>query len=131
VKLIYAILFYVSVWLTKFKDAFRPKTKQQHKVKSTKIAYKEGESYRLGECIVTLAKFGLEGKKEVEAKLLAYEAQRVEKERQLTEKAQKIMLMSPEELKEFMVEDWIKQRKVASEKKFYEALQANYQETIK
>lgn len=119
-SVIYAILFYLSVWFTKFKDAFKPKTKQQHKVKANKIAYKEGESYRLGECIVTLAKFGPEGKQEVAAKLLAYETQRLDKERKLTERAQEIMLMGAEELKQFQVEEWIKQRKAFNEKKFYD-----------
>lgn len=120
---IHAVLFYLSVSLTKFKEAWKPKTRQQHKVKSTKIAYKEGESYRLGECIVTLAKFGPEGKQEVAAKLLAYETQRLEKERGLTERAEKIMLMSPEELKEFMVDEWLKKRKQFNEVKLYESLE--------
>jgi len=122
--LLYAVLFYCGVLLTKFREAWKPKTKQQHKVKSTKIAYKEGESYRLGECIVTLAKFGPEGKQEVAAKLLAYEAQRQNKEKELTERAEKIMLMSPEELKVFMVEEWIKKRKEVNEQKLYESLEA-------
>lgn len=120
---VHALLFYVGVWLTKFKDSWRPKTRQQHKVKATKIAYKEGESYRLGECIVTLAKFGPEGKKEVAAKLLAYEAQRQDKERRLTQKAEKIMLMNPEELKDFMVEDWLSKRKEFNETKLYQSLE--------
>lgn len=122
--LLYSVLFYCGVLLTKFREAWKPKTKQQHKVKSTKIAYKEGESYRLGECIVTLAKFGPEGKQEVAAKLLAYEAQRQNKEKELTERAEKIMLMSPEELKVFMVEEWIKKRKEVNEQKLYESLEA-------
>lgn len=128
---IHALLFYVSVSFTKFKDFWRPKTKQQHKVKSTKIAYKEGESYKLGECIVTLAKFGPEGKEEVAAKLLAYEAQRIDKERKLTERAEKIMLMTPEELKDFQVEEWIKQRKAFNEKKFYDNQKEDFQENYK
>lgn len=123
---IHAVLFYFSVSFTKFKEAWRPKTRQQHKVKSTKIAYKQGESYRLGECIVTLAKFGPEGKQEVAAKLLAYETQRLEKERGLTERAEKIMLMSPDELKDFMVEEWLKKRKEFNEKAFYESLNQQY-----
>lgn len=129
--IIYAALFYVSVWFSKLREAWKPKAKQLQKVKSTKIAYKEGESYRLGQCIVTLAKFGIEGKQEVAAKLLAYETQRLEKERKLTEKAEKIMLMNPEELKEFMVEEWIRNRKAFNEKKFYDNLNENYQETTK
>lgn len=122
--LLYAVLFYCGVLLTKFREAWKPKTKQQHKVKSTKIAYKEGESYRLGECIVTLAKFGPEGKQEVAAKLLAYEAQRQDKENKLTERAEKIMLMTPDEVKEFMVEEWLKKRKEVNEQKLYESLEA-------
>lgn len=121
---IQAVLFYLGVSFTKFKEAWRPKTKQQHKVKATKIAYKQGESYRLGECIVTLAKFGPEGKQEVAAKLLAYETQRQDKERKLTERAEKIMLMSPDDLKDFMVDEWLKKRKEFNESKLYESLEA-------
>ena len=120
---IQAVLFYLGVSFTKFKEAWRPKTKQQHKVKATKIAYKQGESYRLGECIVTLAKFGPEGKQEVATKLLAYETQRQDKERKLTERAEKIMLMSPDDLKDFMVDEWLKKRKEFNESKLYESLE--------
>lgn len=125
---IYAFLFWVSVWINKFEKALLPKSKQHHKVKTTKIAYKEGESYRLGECIVTLAKFGPEGKEEVAAKLAAFEAERIAKEQRLTERAEKIMLMKPEELQELMVQDWIAERKAFNEKKFYENLASHYLE---
>jgi hypothetical protein len=128
---LHALIFYLSVSFTKFKDWWRPKAKQQHKVKATKIAYKEGESYRLGECIVTLAKFGIEGKQEVAAKLLAYETQRIEKERQLTERAEEIMLMNPEELEQFRVEEWLKQRKAFNEKKFYDNQENHIKEQSK
>lgn len=120
--LLYAVLFYCGVLLTKFREAWKPKTKQHHKVKATKIAYKQGESYRLGECIVTLAKFGPEGKQEVAAKLLAYETQRLDKERKLTEKAENIMLMDFEELKVYMVDEWLKKRQEFNEQKYYNSL---------
>lgn len=118
--ILWGIVFYWSISWAKFRQNRHSKSKQHHKVKATKIAYKEGESYRLGECVVTLAKFGPEGKQEVAAKLLAYETQRIEKERKLTERAQEIMLMNPEELKEFQIEEWIRQRKAFNEKKFYD-----------
>jgi len=126
---IHALLFYLSVSFTKLKALWAPKSEQHHKVKATKIAYKEGESYRLGECVVTLAKFGPEGKKEVAAKLLAYETQRQEKERKLTERAEQIMLMNPEELKELQVEEWVKQRRAFNEKKFYDNQENKFMET--
>ena len=124
--LIHALLFYFGVLFTKFKDAWKPKIKQQHKVKSTKIAYKQGESYRLGQCVVTLAKFGIEGKEEVAAKIAAIDKIREEKHKKYTDKAESIMLMTPEELKQFQVEEWIANRKRFNEKKMYENLSEDY-----
>ena len=121
-NLIQAIIFYVSVTFTKLKDWWRPLTKQHKKVKITKIALKEGESYRLGECIVTLAKFGIEGKKEVAEKLKHYEQLRLAKEQKLTEKGIQIMLMNPKELEQYQIDEWLKQRKSFNEKKYYENL---------
>ena len=118
-----AFIFYLSVWFTRFKErGWRPFTKQQHKVKVTKMALKAGDSYRLGECIVTLAKFGVEGKEEVRKKIEAFNALRALRHAELTERGQKIMLMSPEELKQYQVDEWIKQRKAFNEKKYYENL---------
>lgn len=86
------------------------------------MALKAGDTYRLGECIVTLATFGIEGKKEVAAKLATWDEIRRQKEQALTEKGIQIMLMSPEELHAFQIDEWMKQRKAFNEKKYYENL---------
>lgn len=131
-NLIQATLFYLSVQITKFKErGWRPFTKQQHKVKITKIALKAGDSYRLGECIVTLAKFGIEGKQEVAAKIEAYNKLKELRHKELTEEAEKIMLMSPKELEAHQIEEWLKQRKSFNEKKFYENLNDTSQQGSK
>lgn len=127
---LHALWFYLGVTFTNLKKVWwRPKSKQHKKVSVTKIAFKEGESYRLGECIVTLAKFGPEGKQEVASKIAYWELVRKQKEEELTKRGQEIMLMSPEELKQLQVEEWIKQRKAFNEKKYYENLRDNYQQT--
>lgn len=122
-----AIRFCLSIRFTKLKGFRKPKSRQERKVKSTKIAYRAYESYRLGECIVTLAKFGPEGKLEVAEKLKAYEATRINKERELSEEGERIMLMSPEELKRYQIEEWLKQRRGLSEKQIYDSLSNEYQ----
>lgn len=128
---IHALCFYLGVTFTKLKGWWRPLTKQHKKVKATKIALKEGESYRLGECIVTLAKFGMEGKQEVAKKIAYWDQVRKEREEKYKQKAIDIMLLNPEQLKEYQVESWIQQRKAFNEKKFYENLNENYQENQK
>lgn len=129
-NLFHALWFYLGVTFTSLKKLWgRPRTKQHKKVRTTQIAYKEGESYRLGECIVTLAKFGVEGKQEVAAKIAYWDLMRKQKEEELTKRGQEIMLMSPEELKQLQVEEWIQQRKAFNEKKYYENLRDNYQQT--
>lgn len=129
VNLVQATLFYLSVQVTKFKRGnWKPFAKQHHKVKVTKMALKAGDSYRLGECIVTLAKFGIEGKQEVAAKITAFNKRRELRHKELTEQAEKIMLMSPEELKRYQVEEWLKQRRSFNEQKFYENLKDTYQQ---
>ena len=128
---IHALCFYLGVTLTKLKGWWKPLTKQHKKVKVTKIALKEGQSYRLGECIVTLAKFGMEGKQEVAKKIAYWNQVRKEREEKYKQKAIDIMLLNPEQLKEYQVESWIQQRKAFNEKKFYENLNENYQENQK
>lgn len=120
-NLIGALLFYLGVKFTKLKAFFFERTGQHHKVKITKLALKEGESYRLGECIVTLAKFGIEGKQQVAEKIKAVEAIRALRERELTERAEKIMLMSPEELEQFKVNEWLNKIRATNEKKIYDS----------
>lgn len=66
-------------------------------------AYKVGESYRLGQAIVTLHA----NKESMLAAIAATDAQRVVKEASLTEKAIDIMMMTPDQLKQFQVEQWL------------------------
>ena len=127
-----AVIFYLSIWVNKIQIwDIRSKARQIKKVKVTKIALKEGQSYRLGECIVTLAKFGMEGKQEVAKKIAYWDQVRKEREEKYKQKAIDIMLLNPEQLKEYQVESWIQQRKAFNEKKFYENLNENYQENQK
>lgn len=121
-NLIQAAIFYAGVKFTKLKGWWKPFSKQHKKVKVTQMALKAGDTYRLGECIVTLATFGIEGKKEVAAKLATWDEIRRQKEQALTEKGIQIMLMSPEELHAFQIDEWMKQRKAFNEKKYYENL---------
>lgn len=121
-NLFQALVFYLGVKLTKLKGLFFERTGQHHKVKVTKLALKAGESYRLGECIVTLATFGPEGKLEVAEKIKAIEAIRALREAELTQKAEKIMLMSPEELEQFKVNEWLNKIKSNNSKKQYDSL---------
>lgn len=124
-NLIAAVIFYCGIWFSKLKNKFLERTGQHHKVKITKMALKAGDSYRLGECIVTLATFGIEGKQEVAEKLKAIEAMRALREAELTEKAEKIMLMSPEELEQFKVSEWLNTVKAKNEVKIYESIKEN------
>lgn len=121
----HALVFYLGVKLTRLKSFFFERTGQHHKVKVTKLAFKEGESYRLGECIVTLAKFGIEGKQQVAEKIKAIEALRALRDAELTEKAEKIMLMSEEELEQFKVNEWLSSVKAKNVMKVYDSLKEN------
>jgi len=121
-NIFHALLFYVGVRLTRLKALFFERTGQHHKVKATKLALKEGESYRLGECIVTLAKFGIEGKQQVAEKIKVIDALRALKETELTEKAEKIMLMSEEELEQFKVNEWLSRIRENNEQKVYDSM---------
>lgn len=121
-NLISALIFYLGIKFSKLKNIFFERTGQHHKVKVTKLALKAGDSYRLGECIVTLATFGPQGKLEVAEKIKAIEALRALRERELTEKAEKIMLMSPEELEQFQVNEWLNKIKSNNSKKQYDSL---------
>jgi hypothetical protein len=121
-NLLQATIFYLGVKLTKLKGWWKPFTRQHKRVKITQVALKEGDTYRLGECIVTLAKFGIEGKKEVAAKIAHWDLVRREKEERYKQKGIEIMMMKPEELEQYQINEWIKQRKAFNEKKFYENL---------
>lgn len=121
-NLFHALVFYCGVSFTKIKGWWRPRTQQRQKAKITKMALKAGDSYRLGECIVTLAQFGIAGKKEVAAKIEAINKMRELRELELTERGEKIMLMSPEEVQKFQVEEWLRNRTKFNEKKLYDSL---------
>lgn len=71
---------------------------------------KEGDQYKCGEATITLAKFGVEGKQEVEKKIIAADERREARQKLLTERSEKIMLMSPDELQEFKVSEWLENR---------------------
>jgi hypothetical protein len=47
---------------------------------------------------------------------------RREKEERYKQKGIDIMMMKPEELEQYQINEWIKQRKAFNEKKFYENL---------
>jgi len=121
-NLYHALVFYLGVKFTKLKGWFKPFTKQHKKVSITQVALKAGDSYKLGECIVTLATFGIEGKKEVAAKIEAFEKLRLLKEEKLKKRGEDIMLMSPEDLSKLQVEEWLKKREQLNEKKIYDSL---------
>lgn len=101
---------------------FFPKTKQIQKVSITKLTLKEGDQYRLGTAIVTLAKFGIEGKAEVQKKIEAANQRRAERQARLTERGIEMMLMTEEEILEFKIKEWIESRKRINEKKIYDNL---------
>jgi hypothetical protein len=68
--------------------------------------FKPGDTYKLGECIVTVHK----NKASMLAAIAATDARRAAREAAMRERAIDIMLMSPEELKQFKVNDWLKER---------------------
>lgn len=116
-NLIYSIGFYFCILFSKEK-MFNPKARKkikssttvEHKLDYSKMHLKEGDQYRLGTSTVTLAKFGIEGKKEVAAKLEALRMKRELKEAKLKEKAVDIMLLPKEELYVYRINDWLTQR---------------------
>ncbi len=120
-NLFHASVFYLGIKFTKLKALFFERTGQHEKVKVTKLALKAGDTYRLGECIVTLATFGPQGKLEVAERVKAIEALRALREAELTEKAEKIMLMSEKELEQFKVNEWLTKVKDKNEKTLYES----------
>jgi hypothetical protein len=66
--------------------------------------FKPGEQYRLGEAIVTVHA----NKESMLAAIAATEARRKAKEERLTERAIEIMLLTPEQLQELKVEDFLR-----------------------
>lgn len=74
--------------------------------------FKVGESYRLGEMIVTLHP----NKASMLAAIAAVDARREAKIKRLTRRAEDIMLMSPKELEAFQLNEWLEKRKRVSYK---------------
>jgi hypothetical protein len=68
--------------------------------------FKVGESYRIGEFVVTLRS----SKAEVSKVLAQVEANRAAKEAKRRERAIQIMLMTPEELLQFQIYEWLDKR---------------------
>ena len=127
------LIFYASVRLSKLKAFIKNTIILRQKVslrqafeKKQRDRYlfhqmlKAHDTYKLGEAIVTLAKFGVEGKKEVAMKIAAANERREKKQIRLREKGIEIMMMSPEELQIFKINEWISSRKTFNEKKLYD-----------
>jgi hypothetical protein len=119
---LFAFFWLVAQWFEKRVKDLRPRTKEVQKIPITKMTLKEGDQYRLGEAIVTLAKFGIEGKQEVAKKIEAANRRRAERQARLTERGIEMMLMSEEEILELQVNEWIESRKRINEKKIYDNL---------
>jgi len=70
-------------------------------------AFKPGESYRIGEGIVTVHA----NKESMLAAIAAVNAKREAKHKVLTERGIELMLMSPEELQKLKINEWLGKRK--------------------
>lgn len=70
--------------------------------------FKPGETYRLGEAIVTVHA----NKASMRAAIAATDARREAREARLKEKAIKLMLMTTDELKAYKLEEWLLKRNV-------------------
>lgn len=68
--------------------------------------YKVGDSYLLGEMIVTLH----DSKASAQRAIAKVEARRLAKEKRLTERAIDLMLMTPEQLMELKLSEWLEKR---------------------
>lgn len=69
--------------------------------------FKPGDTYKIGEAIVTVH----ENKESMLAAIAATDKRRSDREARLTEKAIDIMLMTPEQLKQFKLDEWLAGRK--------------------
>lgn len=109
-KLLQSIQFF-------FKNLFNHKSRSQvrygDKVGNVTIAtqsqlekhtiYKIGESYRVGECTITLRA----SKAEVQQVIAYWDSIRAQKEERLKARAIELMLMSPEALQELKIGEWL------------------------
>lgn len=120
----HALKFFVGVTWEKRPKKWKAKTKQvqklslkesQEKKRQARLLMhsllKEGDSYKMGEATVTLAKFGVEGKKEVQAKIEAAAKRRAEKWEKARERGMDLMMMTPEQIHELKLDEWISKRK--------------------
>lgn len=69
--------------------------------------FKPGDTYQVGEAIVTVH----ENKESMLAAIAATDKRRADREARLTERAVDIMLMSPEQLKQFKLDEWLAKRR--------------------
>ena len=124
-----AAKFYFGVTLERRPKIFKPRSKLIQKMtsrqafeKKQRARYlvhsmlKEGDSYKLGEATVTLARFGREGKEDVSAKIAAAAARRKERMDFLTKRGEDIMLMTKEQIREMQLEEWLEKRREHQEK---------------
>ena len=74
--------------------------------------FKPGESYRVGEAIATVHV----NKASMLKALAGYERTRLAKEKALTERGIDLMLMSPEELQELKLKEWLDKKEKAGHK---------------
>jgi hypothetical protein len=127
---LFSLFWYLNLIIERKVKWLKPNAKQIQKIKITKLALKEGDHYKLGECTVTLAKFGIEGKQEVARKIEAANKRRSERQEMLTQKGTDLMLLSPDELLKFKIDEWLKARKAVNEKLIYDSLDCNAQKEI-
>lgn len=119
-----ALKFFVDVTWEKRPKKLKPRTKQVQKLslketqeKKRRACYemhallKEGDSYKFGEGTVTLAKFGVEGKAEVQSKIAAAAKRRAEKWVKARERGIELMMMSEEQIQELKLDEWFSKRK--------------------
>lgn len=113
---LYSIQLYVRIFISKVRATKRTGVKITKKVRITQLSLKESDHYKLGESTVTLAKFGIEGKQEVAKKIAAADARRAERAKRHTARAEEIMLIPPDQLLNFQIEEWLEKRKKFAEK---------------
>lgn len=129
----YSLHFYIGVTLSKVVEKHRTRILIKRKAslrhgfdKNQRARYlfhsmlKEGDQYRIGNATVTLMKFGVEGKEQVATRIAQADARREGRRKKLTEKGEEIMLLPPEKLLEFQVNEWLETREKFKElqKKF-------------
>lgn len=108
---IHSVWFYALVLFGKIKGTKQTGKVIEKKLSITKIHLNEGEQYKLGEATVTLAKFGIAGKEEVAKKIAAADARRAARWEKARERAIDLMMMTPEQILELQINEWLDKRK--------------------